>query len=425
MVNENALNSTGINQNIKSFLLIDSELSGSISSPNQYFIDDKKLSSKAKLNLLMLTNGWKNYIWNKLKTDSINIKIENTLGVNFLGNIKNTNQKKILSDSDISLGVFTEQSSQLLFANSDFNGNFEFENVQFYDTAFIFLQGKNSKNKTRTHLELDQSWLKFPEISEKTIQQLNQFNDIPVSLYRLIYLNEIALKEFYPDRDSKMLKEINVVRNKPEEKDEHFRVYSIPDYSIQLKNSDYSYSSVFSFLAGRVPGVQVNGTHVIIRGPSSIMGSNEPLFLLDGIKVNKGMIESMSMFNIDKIEVLKGARTAVFGMQGGNGVISIFTKKGAIYEVNPRAIPGTIVQKIMGFARYREIYLPKYNLYNRNSKVPDFRTTLYWNPKVTLENGKAEVSFFTCDNISRYKVFVEGITESGKICLGSAEFDVK
>lgn len=424
VVNENALNSEGIIQNIKSFLLIDSELNGSVSSPNQYFIDDNKLSSKAKLNLLMLTNGWKNYMWNKLKTDSVSVKIENVLGVNFKGNIKNTSQKKILNNSDISLGVFTDQASQLLFSNSDFNGNFEFKNVQFYDTAFIFLQGKNSKNKTNTHLDLDQSWLKFPEISDKTILQLNQFNDIPVSLYRLKYINEIALKEFYPDRDSKMLKEINVVGNKPEEKGEHFRVYSTPDYSIQLKSTDYSYSSVFSFLAGRVPGVQVNGTQIIIRGPSSIMGNNEPLFLLDGIKVNKGMIESMSMFNIDKIEVLKGASTAMFGMQGGNGVISVFTKKGAVYEANPSAIPGTIVQKIMGFARYREIYLPKYNSNNQNSKAPDFRTTLYWNPDIRLENGKADFSFFTCDNVSRYKIFVEGITESGRICLGAAEFEV-
>jgi len=52
------------------------------------------------------------------------------------------------------------------------------------------------------------------------------------------------------------------------------------------------------------------------------------------------------------------------------------------------------------------------------------RTTLYWNPKITTENGIAEISFFTCDNVSRYKIFVEGITNIGRICLGSRWFEV-
>jgi hypothetical protein len=49
---------------------------------------------------------------------------------------------------------------------------------------------------------------------------------------------------------------------------------------------------------------------------------------------------------------------------------------------------------------------------------------MYWNPKVNIVDGGQELSFFTSDNVSRYKVFVEGITESGKICLGTGEFVV-
>lgn len=56
--------------------------------------------------------------------------------------------------------------------------------------------------------------------------------------------------------------------------------------------------------------------------------------------------------------------------------------------------------------------------------MPDYRTTLYWNPEVILQNNEAEVSFFTCDNLSEYTIFIEGITGNGKACIGSAGFMV-
>lgn len=49
---------------------------------------------------------------------------------------------------------------------------------------------------------------------------------------------------------------------------------------------------------------------------------------------------------------------------------------------------------------------------------------MYWNPKINIADGGQELSFFSCDNVARYKIIVEGITESGKICLGTGEFEV-
>ena len=59
-----------------------------------------------------------------------------------------------------------------------------------------------------------------------------------------------------------------------------------------------------------------------------------------------------------------------------------------------------------------------------HSKVPDYRTTLFWKPDVQLVDGQAILSFFTCDNLSEYTIFVEGITSEGRICLGYGEFVV-
>ncbi len=82
------------------------------------------------------------------------------------------------------------------------------------------------------------------------------------------------------------------------------------------------------------------------------------------------------------------------------------------------------MEKIKGFEPFREFYSPEYTDENLFSETPDYRTTLYWNPELILINGEAEVSFFTCDNLSHYQIFVEGITDQGRTCLGTAEFEV-
>src|SRR6266581_8158532 len=89
-------------------------------------------------------------------------------------------------------------------------------------------------------------------------------------------------------------------------------------------------------LAGRVAGVTVTrtadgGVAVRIRGTTSIYGSQEPLYVLDGIEIQPGPNGSLSGIapeNIQSIEVLKGAvSTAMYGVRGANGVIIIKTKR--------------------------------------------------------------------------------------------------
>ena len=65
------------------------------------------------------------------------------------------------------------------------------------------------------------------------------------------------------------------------------------------------------------------------------------------------------------------------------------------------------------------IYSPKYTPEN-----PDQRLTLYWDPDINTMDGKADVYFYTSDDISRYRIIVEGITNTGEVCLGSSEFVV-
>ena len=81
-------------------------------------------------------------------------------------------------------------------------------------------------------------------------------------------------------------------------------------------------------LQGSTAGVNVSGGKIRIRGTSSITGSTDPLWVVDGIIDASGNIPNDN--EIESIQVLKDAAScAIYGVRGANGVIVVTTKKGA------------------------------------------------------------------------------------------------
>lgn len=92
--------------------------------------------------------------------------------------------------------------------------------------------------------------------------------------------------------------------------------------------------SLQEILAGRISGVEVyrtrDGIAVRIRGGTSIYGSNEPLYVIDGVPVTPGPggnLTGINPYDIESIEVLKDPiDTSMYGLRGANGVILVKTK---------------------------------------------------------------------------------------------------
>ena len=98
---------------------------------------------------------------------------------------------------------------------------------------------------------------------------------------------------------------------------------------------DRQVTRVEELLIGRFPGVQVyqtnGGISVRVRGQNSILGSNEPLYVIDGMPVESGPngLIAINPNDVASIEVLKDpASTSMYGLRGANGVVVIKTKRG-------------------------------------------------------------------------------------------------
>jgi TonB-dependent SusC/RagA subfamily outer membrane receptor len=94
---------------------------------------------------------------------------------------------------------------------------------------------------------------------------------------------------------------------------------------------DTTPATVQDLLVARFPGVEVigagAGASVRIRGSTSIVGNNEPLYVVDGMPVSN--VFGINPRDVARIEVLKDAgSTAAYGIQGANGVILITTRHG-------------------------------------------------------------------------------------------------
>ncbi|MGL6067457.1 MAG: carboxypeptidase-like regulatory domain-containing protein, partial [Sediminibacterium sp.] len=74
------------------------------------------------------------------------------------------------------------------------------------------------------------------------------------------------------------------------------------------------------------PGDQVN---IVLRGINSVQGGTRPMILLDGVEIPFSNLNILDLTQVDRIEVVQGAASSsLYGAQGANGVIQIFTKKG-------------------------------------------------------------------------------------------------
>lgn len=96
-------------------------------------------------------------------------------------------------------------------------------------------------------------------------------------------------------------------------------------------------ASIDQALVGKIPGAMISSTsgnpgdpvNIMLRGINTLNGGTKPLIMVDGIQVSGTDINSLDLSNIERVEVVQGAASAsLYGAQGANGVIQVFTKKG-------------------------------------------------------------------------------------------------
>ena len=172
-------------------------------------------------------------------------------------------------------------------------------------------------------------------------------------------------------------------------------------------------TNVTNALAGKIPGVKISGSggaftgsSIIIRGVTTFTGSNQPLFVIDGIPFDNGGGGSplqtgppvsnraidINQEDIENITVLKGpSAAALYGSRASNGVILITSKKGKYNQRGTVEVSTSYgIESVNRFPSYQNSYAQgSLGNYLSNSQTS-------WGPLITGQTvtnafGKSEV----------------------------------
>ncbi|MFY0653232.1 MAG: TonB-dependent receptor plug domain-containing protein [Cyclobacteriaceae bacterium] len=440
VTNSDLIDQTTNTDNIGTYLLLTSDLRGKIENPKYYF-DKNNEERVASLDNLLLTQGWRRFVWKQVLNDSLpqmTYYAEN--GFNFSGTLTNTLSNKPHPGR---VSVMTKSAVNFGLKEFDTNdeGRFVLGGYQFFDTTKVFIQAKSKKVKKRKKKKGDDK-LKFsdqinitldeysnPDV-DKSLWSLAYHENIPTTLYK--YLNETSrlkttLAEYEAGTKTIVLEGIDIssTREVREEDDPFYRPGNIlgrPDARLVPDSINVLSGNIFSTLLPRIAGVAVSGefgTPVVrIRGNGAA-----PLFLLDNIPTEVNVLMGIPIINIAFIDVLKNP-SPIYGGRGAGGVIAVFLKTGKDYARSSYA-PNTLNVEHSGYYKVKEFYSPDYATPKPEHKKPDYRTTLFWEPNVNIDStGTVQVSFYTGDIEANYNVELEGISANGDAISINKSFSI-
>jgi TonB-dependent SusC/RagA subfamily outer membrane receptor len=409
--------------NMVSYMLLTSDLKGFVEQPSYYF---NPVHSERNLNVdyLMMTHGWRRFRWEDIMADSLPTpKRYIEQGFTLEGEVKR-GSRKISEKTMISVLLSSDSLQSFITAESDASGRFSIYNLSFSDSLNVRLQGQNKK----TTASLTFSIFPFlPPVASPVHVPLRPTTvsdeQLRASLERTAEYQQIERK--IRENREHLLQTVTIKGKKVVEQDTR-KIYSHADATIKVTPQlTAGAMTVLDLIRGRVAGVQVVGSGM--NATVSIRNGGEPQFVLDGMPLDKDAVLGMSVFDIESIDILKGASASIYGSRGGNGVISILTKRGNSNEdYIQEAVPGVFMTKIAGFDNPREFYAPKYEVKSHQNERPDYRSTIYWLPQVrTGKDGKAKLEFYNSDPATTINIHADVLSPSGETGAADSSYVVQ
>lgn len=401
---------------ILSNLLLTSDLRGYVEQPNYYFTDTLAVKNK-HLDNLMLTQGWRRFVWTDVLAGSYKPAIFNPERDNITGSVSD-NKKQPVAGAHIAL--FIKNGAMLVIDTlTDMNGRFVFTNILPDKGDDYVITATDARGKVKFNVELDK-----PESSaapEVVYQPAFPYEGFDKYLESARKDYEDLMKKGLLNTDDNLLNEVTIT-----EKTKRPVVEVAVKHSANLRGGGVA-DKVITFIdllpcraTNDLSGCLIGKLNNIrfFDGKAFSRGSLHPM----AIYVNGGYTEAGydgAISEIASIEVLNTARSAIYGPVGANGILLITTKTGDVdyfaYEqahlrgkLPPRqALSSTV------FAPRREFYVPRYMV---KQDVTDLRSTVYWKPDIlTDDKGSAIIEFFKGKPGENYRIIIEGIDTDGRL----------
>ncbi len=406
-----------------SHLFLQSEIRGHIAEPAYYF-DSTQAESYQRLDLLMLTQGWRKYRWNERMIEKT---IETAPAIE--GLVREYGTSKLSSDITLTYS-YPNQIAQL---KTDEKGFFRIENHSIIQNNQVYFQArKKAKDLYSITIFEQKTENLYQKLPMQSILQEKKQLQISPEIQKIVAIERVNANEKNYDLKEvvilgktiqkqaveQMIREIGLDPNAGIDltMQDHYEVINdIPEVKslnqlIQKKITDVHITTQFISLYGG-QGEIVKFLAVPDSGPLGVTPVS--IFLNKSIQCMlclESRIESITApSEIFKLIYIKSAANFI-------PTLILITKNSiSNYDYSKDKVVGSLIKRGLGFSPNKEFYSPKYENIKTKTR-PDYRPTLYWNANVvTNKDGKATVTFYNSDIAKKLNIVIEGTDGQGNV----------
>ena len=380
---------------ILNYLLLSSELNGTINNPDYYF---QHQENSEAIELLLLTHGWTRFKWNDVlfKPKGFTFLPEYE-GLDIVGSIQSSPAS--INNRLINLSV---PSSKFIFTNSILSdsGQVHFVMDKLYGVNEMIVQPGNISDsiyKLNIHNPYSEQYA-LKEIRSFVLSE--QWKDQLVKHHLNVQVQN-SFSGALPIKYSSTISDSSLF-------------YSTPDASYLL--DDYTrFPTMEEVMREFVNKVRVRRTgsvfhYQVMNIPYKDYFDSDPLVLLDGVPVSVNGIIQFDPLKVKRVDVI--ARKYFYRNAVYNGIVSYATYTGDLsgYELDPHSV----VVEYEGLQLRREFYSPDYNAsISKNDRQPDRRNVLLWSGNIRATQVNNKINFYTSDVAGTFLIRVEGIDKDG------------
>lgn len=388
---------------IASYMYLVSDLGGRIEEPDYYFSQKDSINGNA-IDNLMLTSGWRKFDWkNVINKTQPPLKFAPDYGGHIIAGVaRDEAGGRMVDTARVFLSV-AGKNPKFRGVRTDHQGNFEILVNQLYGQKPLIFQAGGASIQLKDAFDTRRDGVLVHDFTPpKTVEQTLTMSNVHTQVQKAFYPAD-AFVRIAPDTS---------------------RFYGRPTISYNL--DDYvRFPTLEDVFREYVPSVIVRrpagkkAQVFVVDNAKQLFFTKEPLILLDGLPVlNTDMLLSTDASTVKRVSLVN--QKFFMGDVAYSGILDIATYKGNLgaFDIDPTAV----VIDYDALQRSRIFSAPDYSTAeSRNSRIPDFRNMLHWEPNVETDaSGNQVVSFFTSDKRGNFVAVIHGMTANG--LMGSKTF---
>lgn len=373
-------------------------IQGNIDHASYYFSSGEEQRKLYDLDLLLLTQGWSKYNWDNIYSKPPREQFLSEKGFSIEGTIAGRNSKK-----HTSLFIRSEETGLFEIFEIKEDNSFKLDNIYVEDSTKIAVGLLNDRNSKVTKPSININI--FPKKIEK-----NSTNSLAPSNFQRdrYYANTTDLNLISSGVSLDTVTVSGIRKDTRKFRNESNTFQEEVEITDNIASRYFYVTDLIAKKGFRVIRTPTN-VQIINNIPFSFNGNQSPLIVFNGAPLMNGaeLLIDLQTSQVESIVINK--RGEGYGMQGGNGVIKIVTKKGAGTQSNSETMLSIIAEN--GFSTDKEFYTPRYTSYS--SKAFEEYGSINWISNLSL-NSEGKAQFKILNTLQpEVKIIIEGMNSEG------------